>query len=478
MNAILREAPSVSRTLAVGPELQIGGGTHFRLWAPKRRTVELVFFSTDAKTMGCPVPLEAEGDGYFSALVPEAVRVLGTNSSSMGDRLFPIRHRTSNPMVPMDTLSWSIIAPSGGQILTGPGVSIRGQVMYELHIGTFTPGGTYESAKEKLPLLRDLGVTVIEVMPVACFPGEFGWGYDGVHLYAPYKNYGTPNDFRSFIDYAHSLGLGVILDVVYNHLGPDGNYLTQYSDDYFFHRERATEWGDAINFDGENSGQVRELFAGNVEYWIREFHLDGLRFDATQSIFDQSREHILSEMARRARAAAGKREIILVAENESQEAKIARAHEGKARGIRLRCTLERRFSPYRHRRSHRAASRLLHRLFRLTPGVHFQHEVRVSLPGSTLQLAKEERRGEPTLGMEPAAFVTFLENHDQVSNSAHGKRLHQLASPAHFARAHRAHSARSGHATAFSRSGVWIEQTVHLLCRSRPDWQSSCTRPG
>src|SRR4051812_10879587 len=303
MNTTLRETPPVTRTLAVGPELQISGGTHFRVWAPKRHSIEVALLDADGKADTKPVPLEAEGDAYFSALVAEARPGARYKFVLDGAEAFPDPASHFQPDGPH---GHSVVVDHRAFRWTDSnwrGVSIRGQVIYELHIGTFTPAGTYEAAKGKLPLLRELGVSVIEVMPVACFPGEFGWGYDGVCLYAPYQRYGTPDDFRSFVDYAHSLGLGVILDVVYNHLGPDGNYLTQYSDDYF-HREHATEWGDAINFDGENSGAVREFFAGNVQHWIREYHLDGLRFDATQSIFDKSREHILSEMSRRAREAA------------------------------------------------------------------------------------------------------------------------------------------------------------------------------
>src|SRR6185312_8070655 len=326
MNTSLKETPVVTRVLAVGPELQPSGGTHFRVWAPKRRSVDVMLLPAGAAGSSRAMPLEPEGSGYFSGLIAEASAGTQYKLRLDGGESFPDPASHYQPDGPHGN---SVVVDHRAFPWTDSkwrGVSIRGQVIYELHIGTFTPGGTYASAKEKLPLLKDLGVTVIEIMPVACFPGEFGWGYDGVGLYAPYCRYGTPEDLRSFIDYAHSIGLGVILDVVYNHLGPDGNYLTQFSDDYF-HREHSTEWGDAINFDGDNSGPVREFFSGNVEYWIREFHFDGLRFDATQAIRDKSREHILSEMAGAARSAAGTREIILVAENEEQGAKIARPHE-------------------------------------------------------------------------------------------------------------------------------------------------------
>ena len=172
--------------------------------------------------------------------------------------------------------------------------SREGQVLYEMHIGTFTQEGTFRAAAEALPALADLGITVLEVMPVAEFDGEFGWGYDGVTLFAPYHHYGSPDDFRYFVDRAHALGLAVILDVVYNHCGPSGCYLRQYAEGYFSERYEC-EWGDAINFDGEDAGPVREFFLSNAAYWIKEFHLDGLRLDATQQLFDASPEHILTD---------------------------------------------------------------------------------------------------------------------------------------------------------------------------------------
>ena len=168
------------------------------------------------------------------------------------------------------------------------GVRIEGQVIYEMHIGTFTREGTWEAAARELKELAELGVTVIEVMPVHEFPGRFGWGYDGVDLYAPVHLYGEPDDFRRFVNEAHAEGLAVILDVVYNHLGPDGNYLRQYSEHYFTDRH-VTDWGEAINFYDADAGPVREFFIANAGYWIDEFHLDGLRLDATQNIYDRVR---------------------------------------------------------------------------------------------------------------------------------------------------------------------------------------------
>lgn len=426
MNSTLKEAPAITRTLAAGAELQSSGGTHFRVWAPKRKKVDVLLLGANEKSE--PIALESDGNGYFSGLVSRASAGSLYKYRLDGGDSFPDPASHFQPEGPHGP---SMVVDHRAFHWTDSswrGINIRGQVIYELHIGTFTPGGTYESAKEKLPFLKDLGITVIEVMPIACFPGDFGWGYDGVDLYAPYQKYGTPDDFRNFVDYAHSLGLGVILDVVYNHLGPDGNYLTQYSDDYF-HREQSTEWGDAINFDGDNNAEVREFFAGNIEYWIREYHLDGLRFDATQSIFDKSREHILAVMARRARETAGKRGIILVAENEEQETKIARSSEQGGYGFD---------SLWNDDYHHSAVAALTgQRSAYYTDYLGSPQEFVSAMKYGYLYQGQhyswqKQRRGQPALGMEPTAFVTFMENHDQVANSAYGKRLHQMTSPGRF----------------------------------------------
>ena len=179
----------------------------------------------------------------------------------------------------------------------------------------------------------ELGVTTVEVMPVAEFAGSFGWGYDGVDLFAPYHHYGTPDDMRRFVDRAHALGLGVILDVVYNHFGPDGCYHHAFSSHYLHREKGITDWGDALNFDGPDCGPVREYFIANAGYWISEFHLDGLRLDATQAIHDSSKPHLLAELSRHARAAAGERSVLLIAENESQNVRLIRSLEENGYGL-------------------------------------------------------------------------------------------------------------------------------------------------
>jgi maltooligosyltrehalose trehalohydrolase len=303
-------------------------------------------------------------------------------------------------------------------------VTIARQVIYEMHIGTFTAEGTWLGALEQLPSLAALGVTVLEVMPVAEFPGRFGWGYDGVQWYAPVHLYGPPDTFRRFVDRAHALGLGVILDVVYNHLGPDGNYLTQYSSDYFC--EISTDWGAALNFDCDHSGPVREFVIANAAYWIEEFHLDGLRLDATQDLHDKSEEHILRALAKAAHDRAGHRSIILIAENEAQQVKLLRSPEAGGYGLDALWNDD----------FHHTA------MVALTGRNEAYYTDYVGTPQEFISCAKygflyqgqrykwqKQRRGTAGLDVNPEAFVTFIQNHDQLANTAYGGRCHQLTSP-------------------------------------------------
>ncbi len=308
------------------------------------------------------------------------------------------------------------------------GVRAQGQVVYEMHIGTFTPQGTWEAAARELPGLVRLGITVLEIMPVAEFPGAFGWGYDGVDLFAPTRLYGTPDDFRRFVDRAHELGLGVILDVVYNHLGPDGNYLEQFSENYFTDRYE-NDWGRAINFDGDDAGPVRELYLANAGYWIEELHMDGLRLDATQDIHDSSKDHILVAIARRVREAGGARSTWLVAENEPQQTSLARPADQGGYGLDALWNDD----------WHHTA------IVALTGRSEAYYTDYCGSPQELISAAKygylyqgqrytwqKQRRGTAGLGLPATAFIDFLQNHDQVANSARGERCHLLSHPGVF----------------------------------------------
>ncbi|PYI73492.1 MAG: malto-oligosyltrehalose trehalohydrolase, partial [Verrucomicrobia bacterium] len=260
------------RRYPIGAELVGEKQTDFRVWAPKAQQVDVVLEGTaGAKPHFCS--LTAESGGYFSGATdagPGAryrFRVNGAKNfyPDPASRFQPDGPHGSSCIVDPTQFRWSDA--------DWPGLKLKGQIFYEMHIGTFTSEGTWRAAAEQLPELARIGITVIEMMPVAEFPGRFGWGYDGVDLFAPSHLYGTPDDLRAFVDRAHSLRLGVILDVVYNHFGPDGNYLGVFSDDYLL-RGKGHEWGDIINFDGPNSGPVREFVITNGRYWIEEFHFD------------------------------------------------------------------------------------------------------------------------------------------------------------------------------------------------------------
>ena len=405
------------RRFPVGAEVA-SGGVHFRVWAPITKTVEVVFDG------GETVPLRAEVSGYFSGFVPNARAGSRYKYRLDAVELCPDPASRFQPEGPHGS---SQIVDAGAFAWTDRnwgGVSLPHQVIYEMHIGTFTRDGTWSSAAAELPHLAETGVTVLELMPVAEFPGRFGWGYDGVQWFAPAHIYGCPDDFRRFVDRAHALRLGVILDVVYNHLGPDGNYLSKFAPQYFC--EKTTDWGKAINFDGDDSGPVREFVIANARYWTGEFHLDGLRLDATQDIHDCSEDHILRAMAREVREHAAPREVIFIAENEPQEVKLVKPAEQCGYGLDALWNDD----------FHHAA------MVALTGHNEAYYSDYLGTPQEFISSMKygylyqgqryqwqRKRRGTAGLDIPPAAFVTFLQNHDQIANSAYGKRCHALSSP-------------------------------------------------
>jgi len=405
------------RRFPVGAEPQ-GGSTSFRVWAPKRRRVEVLFPS------GAALELARDSAGYFSGSAPARAGDRYKFRLDGGDA-FPDPASRFQPEGPH---GWSeIIDPAAFSWSDSAwrGVSLHGQVMYEMHCGTFTREGTWAAAAAQLAELASAGITCVELMPVADFPGRFGWGYDGVGWFAPVAIYGRPDDLRSFVNHAHALGLAVILDVVYNHVGPDGNYLKQYSDDYFTARY-PNEWGEAINYDGENSAPVREFVAANAAYWAAEYHMDGLRLDATQQIFDCSAENIMQVLAAGMRAAAQPRSVIVIAENESQHARLARpAGQG---GYALDGLWNDDFH-HTARVALTGCREAYYSDYRGTP----QELISAARHGYLFQGQRSrwqsKSRGKPAWGLKPEQFVAYLENHDQVANSGLGRRLHQLAAP-------------------------------------------------
>lgn len=384
-----------------------------KVWAPNATRVDLVtdeettpmqpaeggWWTTTPLPAGSRYRFQVDGNGPFpdprSAWQPD-----GPHGSSVviDHSAFPWRKTTFNP-VPLDRA-----------------------VIYELHVGTFTPEGTYAAAGDKLESLRDLGITHIELMPIATFPGSRGWGYDGVFLYAPHPAYGSPDDLKAFIQRAHDLGLAVLLDVVYNHLGPDGNYLSCFGP-YFTDRFK-TPWGDAVNFDGAHSDEVRAFFIENALMWLRDYRFDGLRLDAVHAIIDESAIHILEALAERVAelSAMLNRSLVLIAESDMNNPRLVRdsAHGGYG--------LDAHWEDDFH-----------HALHAFLTG---EQDGYYADFGSLGDLAKAIRQayvfdgqhsgfrkrahGRPPIGVSPHQLVVFAQNHDQIGNRALGERLSQL----------------------------------------------------
>jgi maltooligosyltrehalose trehalohydrolase len=360
-----------------------------------------------------------EGNGYYSGVAPAAVGTLYRFLLDSRSELFPDPASRFQPEGPF---GWSQVIDPSFEWTDGKwsGLGLAGQVIYEIHIGTFTKEGTWTAAAAQLSELARIGITVLEVMPVADFAGSFGWGYDGVDFFAPTRLYGTPDEFRKFVNAAHSLGIGVILDVVYNHAGPAGNFLGSFSKSYFTNRY-ATDWGEAINFDGPDSQPVREFAIANASYWIDEFHLDGLRLDSTQNIYDSGPLHILEEIVRAVRTSARGRDTIVVAENEPQDTRLIRSYgfDGMWNDdfhhsalVALSGRNEAYYTDY--------SGRGQELLSALKYGFLYQGQ---------RYAWQNKRRGTTSLDLNSHAFVVFLENHDQISNSMRGYRIDRLTSP-------------------------------------------------
>ncbi|MES2572700.1 MAG: malto-oligosyltrehalose trehalohydrolase [Verrucomicrobiota bacterium] len=413
------------RRLPVGAEIHPAGGVHFRVWAPAVKKIAVrLSRKVDLDAPFTEAELQPEGDGYFSLHVEKA---------GPGDHY---KFVLENGFFPDPVSRFQPEGPHGASRVIDPSLypwsdtEWKGVpdtlIIYEFHVGTFTREGTWAAAARELPELASLGINLIEVLPVADFAGSHGWGYDGVNLFAPTRLYGEPDDFRAFVDQAHSLGIGVILDVVYNHFGPDGNYIKEFSPHYISERYK-NEWGEALNFDGPHSGPVREFFLANAGYWIDEFHLDGLRLDATQQIYDVSPDNIVAAITRRVRESARGRSTYLVAENETQSTRIVRPASKDGYGLD---------AIWNDDFHHSAVVALTGR----SEAYYSDYE---GSPQEFISAAKwgflyqgqrykwqKQRRGTPGLDLKASNFVTFLQNHDQVANSLWGKRIHSLTSPA------------------------------------------------
>jgi maltooligosyltrehalose trehalohydrolase len=417
----LKNLDATSRRLPVGAEIQPGGGVHFRVWAPRRKHVAAVLEAGIRE-------LHPERNGYFSGLVREAHAGTRYRYRLDGANAYPdpaSRFQPDGPHGPSQVVDPAAFRWTDGR---WDGVRLDGQVIYEMHVGTFTPEGTWDAAARELEAVAATGITVVEIMPVADFPGRFGWGYDGVDLYAPTRLYGAPDDFRRFVDRAHAARLAVLLDVVYNHLGPDGCYLKEFAADYFTDRYK-NEWGEPINFDGENAAPVREFFIANAGYWVDEFHIDGLRLDATQQMFDASARNVQQEITARVRDAASGRGTLVIAENEPQDVMLVRPVAQGGYGMD---------ALWNDDFHHSAVVALTGRNeayytdYLGTPQEFVSAVKRGYLYQGQPYSWQKKRRGTPTFGIAPSAFVNYIQNHDQVANSAFGRRIHQLTSPGRY----------------------------------------------
>ncbi|RYC32686.1 malto-oligosyltrehalose trehalohydrolase [Lichenibacterium minor] len=395
-------------------------GTRFRLWAPAHTSIDLVIEGRD------PLPMEDIGHGWRERVVRDAEPGTlyrfrlpdGLMVPDPASRFQPADVHGPSEVIDPTEYRWRDEAWAGRPW--------HEAVLYELHIGTFTPEGTFRSAIDRLDHLVSVGVNAVEVMPVGDFPGARNWGYDGVLPYAPDAAYGRPEDFKAFVEAAHARGISVILDVVYNHFGPDGNYLSLYAPGFFTERHH-TPWGIAVNYDGEHSRPVRDFAIHNALYWIEEYHLDGLRLDAVHAIIDDTTPHLLHELSVRARHATLNRPLHLVLENEENAAsRLLRSDDGRAE----RYTAQ--WNDDVHHVLHVAASGEgdsyygdyvgdTDKLGRaLAQGFAFQGQV-MSFRGSP--------RGEPSGELPPTAFVSFVQNHDQIGNRAFGDRLNAFSPP-------------------------------------------------
>jgi maltooligosyltrehalose trehalohydrolase len=403
------------------PRLTLGaitdpGGTRFRVQAPRATRADLVLETPVSDRR----PMIAVADGCFEVYAPE-VRA-GQRYRMAADDLPPFPDPASRfqpegvhgPSEVVDPLAFAWTD-------TGwTGVPLGRSVLYELHVGTFTPEGTFDAAREKLPQLRDLGITAIEMLPLADFPGNRNWGYDGAALFAPARCYGTPDSLRRLIDAAHGLGIAVHLDVVYNHLGPDGAYAAAFNPDLFSDQHR-NPWGAGIRLSGPRSAPTRAFFIENALHWVREYHMDGLRLDATHAMVDESDRHFMDELAAAVHAAEPGREVLVIAEDGRNWDRIVRRHDEG--GMHLDGVWS---DDFHHvLRRHLAGD---------TDG-YFAESM-----GTTAELArtieqgwlhtgmKSEDGGAPRgtnpAGIPPGRFVCFIQNHDQVGNRALGERLH------------------------------------------------------
>lgn len=395
-------------------------GCEFRVWAPNAQQVKVRLSSARGEQ---DLAMERTEEGYFELFT----------QAQAGDRYFLIVDENQPVPDPVSRLlpegvhgRTEIVGASGFAWTDAQwrGLPLEKYIIYELHVGTFTPQGTFDAAIEKLPYLKSLGITVIEIMPVAAFPGTRNWGYDGVSLYAVQASYGGPEGLRRLVDAAHAHGLGVMLDVVYNHLGNEGNYLRLFGP--YFTAKHQTPWGEAINYDQPGSAGVRQYVVENALYWIREYHLDGLRLDAVQTIQDDSPRHILTEISESAANLSSElgRQVCLIAETDENDARMVRPRREDGYGLDAVWSDDfhhavHAFFTGERKGYYQDFGKPQQMARALNEGFVFQ--------GEPFRFWEGRPRGTSSKGMPAPAHVICIQNHDQVGNRAQGDRLTALA---------------------------------------------------
>ncbi len=396
--------------------------TLFRVWAPNAHHVEV---QTEDERIPARVPLIAGEQGWWQADVPNAAP--GTDYRYILDGGEPLPDPRS-PWQPQGVFGPSRVVDHSAFRWNDAGWQappLESALIYELHIGTFTPTGTFDAAIERLAHLVELGVTHVELMPVNEFPGARGWGYDGVDLYAPHSAYGGPDGLKRLVDACHARGLAVLLDVVYNHLGPSGNYLSRFGP--YFTENYHTPWGPAVNLDAAGSDEVRRFFCDNALMWLRDYHIDGLRLDAVHAFLDTSAVHLLEQLAEEVGALQAQlgKHLVLIAESDLNDPRIVRSRDVGGYG------LDAQWSDDFH-----------HALHTVLTG---EHDGYYAGYGSLADLAhalehayvyegrysafRKRRHGRPTTGLSGHRFLGYLQNHDQIGNRARGERSSALLSP-------------------------------------------------
>lgn len=394
-------------------------GCRFTVWAPKCKKVSLFLPSRQSS-----LPMEQLDHGYFSLLVPDLPP--GTNY------LYELPGGKQLPDPASHFQPQGVFGPScvvnhtayGWNDCGSPGVRLSKAAIYEMHIGTFTPEGTFEAAADKLEELADMGITCVELMPLAQFSGSRNWGYDGVFPFAVHNTYGGPHGLKYFVDTAHCTGLSVVLDVVYNHIGPEGNVLHHYG--HYFTDSYATPWGQALNFDGPHSDPVRAFFLANAHHWFTNYHIDGLRLDAVQEMYDTSCRPILScltEMVSKLGTRMCK-ELCMIAESDANDARIVLPREQGGTGMQAQ------WSDDFHHAMHAA---LTHETYGYYKDFNCLDHVAASLSQGFSYTGQYSRywkraRGTAAHGLAPSSFVACIQNHDQIGNRPRGERLDSLVS--------------------------------------------------